>query len=217
MLPGDTATYQVSVAGAGGFTSGVTLSTLGSLPAGMVATFSPASVTPGHSSTMTVTTKSNTNSGNYTLTIAGNSAGQSQQTTSVVLDLSGTGKSFAITGPSFSNVAPGVDVPLDLAISNPNNQPLNVTNLTVTVQSVTKAAGVDPRLSCTTADYVVTQYGGSYPLTVAPGPPAVKLSALDLVAAHLPRIGMVNSSSANQDGCRGANVVLSFTGAGQGG
>src|SRR4051812_26045089 len=179
MLPGDTAIYQVNVAGSGGFTGNVALSVLGSLPAGMVASFSPSSVTPGHSLTMTVTTKNNTTSGNYTLTVAGNSADQSQQTTSVGLNLDATGKSFSIAGPSFSSVAPGVSVPLDLSITNPNSQPLNVTNLTVTVQSVTKAAGVDPSLSCTTADYVVTQYGGSYPLTVAPAPPAVMLSTLD--------------------------------------
>lgn len=217
MLPGDTATYQVNVAATGGFSGSVALSTLGVLPAGMTPSFSPASVTPGHSSTLTVTTKSNTASGNYTLTIAGNSAGQTQQTTSVGLNLNGTGRTFGINGPSFSNIAPGVTVPLDLTISNPNNQPLNVTNLTVTVQSVTKAAGVDPSLSCTTADYVVTQYGGSYPLAVGANATAVKLSTLDTVAGHLPTVGMVNSSSANQDGCRGATVVLGFTGAGQGG
>jgi uncharacterized membrane protein len=219
MLPGDTATYQVNVSGTGGFNGSVALSTVSAMPAGMVASFSPASVTPGHSSTMTVTTKNNTASGNYTLTIAGNSAGQQQQTTTVGLNLNlnGTGKTFAIAGPSFSTIAPGVTIPLDLAITNPNNQPLNVTNLTVTVQSVTKAAGVSPSLSCTTADYVVTQYAGAYPLTVAPGPPAVKLSSLDPVAAHLPTVAMVNSATANQDGCRGATVVLGFTGAGQGG
>ena len=217
MLPGDTATYQVNVAGSGGFSGAVALSIVGVLPAGMAASFSPSSVTPGHTSTMTVTTKSNTTSGNYTLTIAGNSAGQSQQTTSVGLNLNGTGKSFAISGPSFSNVAPGVSVPLDLAISNPNNQPLNVTNLTITVQSVTKAPGVDPNLTCTTSDYVVTQYSGSYPLTVAAGGSGVTLSALDPIAAHLPSIAMANSDTANQDGCRGANVVLAFSGAGQGG
>ncbi|MDQ1683702.1 MAG: hypothetical protein QOC82_439 [Frankiaceae bacterium] len=217
MLPGDTATYQVSVAGTNGFSGSVALSTVGALPAGMVASFSPAAVTSGHTSTLTVTTKNNTTSGNYTLTVAGNSAGQQQQTTTVGLNLNATGRSFTITGPSFSNIAPGVNIPLDLAISNPNTQALNVTNLTVTVQSVTKAAGIDPSLKCTTADYVVTQYGGTYPLTVGPGANSVKLSALDNIAAHLPTIGMLNSSTANQDGCRGANVVLAFTGAGQGG
>jgi len=193
------------------------LSTVGTLPTGMTASFAPTSVTPGHSSVMTVTTKNNTPSGNYTLTIAGDSADQPQQTTTVCLDLSGTGKSFAISGPSFSDIAPGVTLPLDIAIANPNNQPLNVTNLTVTVQSVTKAAGVDPSLSCTAADYVLTQYSGTYPLAVNAGAPAAKLSVLDPVATHLPTIGMNNSSTADQDGCRGATVVLGFTGAGQGG
>lgn len=215
MLPGDTATYQVDVAGS--FGGNVELSTLGALPAGMVASFSPASLTTGHSSTMTVTTKSNTASGTYNLTIAGAAAGQPQQTTTVVLDLNGTGKSFSINGPSFSNVAPGVSVPLDLVLGNPNNQPLNVTNLTVTVQSVTKASGVDPSLSCTTADYAVTQYRGTYPLVLSAGAPAVNLSSLDAVPGDLPSIGMANSTTADQDGCRGATVVLAFTGAGQGG
>jgi len=217
MLPGDIATYSVSISATGDFGESVTLSTVGTLPTGMTASFAPTSVTPGHSSVMTVTTKNNTPSGNYTLTIAGDSADQPQQTTTVGLDLSGTGKSFAISGPSFSDIAPGVTLPLDIAIANPNNQPLNVTNLTVTVQSVTKAAGVDPSLSCTAADYVLTQYSGTYPLAVNAGAPAAKLSVLDPVATHLPTIGMNNSSTADQDGCRGATVVLGFTGAGQGG
>jgi uncharacterized membrane protein len=215
MLPGDTAMYQIAVSG--GFSGSVALSSVGTLPSGMAMSFSPAPVTPGHSSTLTVTTKSNTPSGNYTLTIAGNAFGQAQQTTTVGLNLDATGKSFSINGPSFSNVAPGVSVPLDLTISNPNNQPLNVTNVTVTVQSVTKAADADPTLRCTTADYVVTQYGGTYPLALGANAIAVKLSSFDALAAHLPAVSMANSTTADQDGCRGANVVLAFTGTGQGG
>jgi len=216
MLPGDVATYQVNVNALSGFGGPVSLSTIGVLPSGMTASFAPSTVTPGRTSTLTVTTKNNTPSGNYTLTIAGSAPGQAQQTTTVGLNIAATGKSFGISGPAFSNIAPGVTIPLDLAITNPNNQQLLVTNLTVTVQSVTKAPGVDPNLSCTPADYVVTQYGGTYPLAVAANGVGVALSSLDPVAAHLPTVGMVNSKTVNQDGCRGASVVLAFTGAGQG-
>jgi hypothetical protein len=164
---------------------------------------------------MTVATKNNSPSGNYTVTLNGNASGQPQQSTTVALNLNATGKNFTITGPSFSSVAPGVTVRLDLSLTNPNNQSLSVTNLTVTVQSVTKAAGIAPGLTCTPSDYVVTQFAGSYPLTIPSGP-AVKLSDLGVAVGLRPSIGMPNSNSANQDGCVGATITLGFTGAGQG-
>jgi uncharacterized membrane protein len=216
ILPANTATYQVSVIGGGGFSGSVTLSVLGTLPGGMSASFSPASVTPGHTSTFTVTTKKNVATGSYTLTIAANASGQPQQTASVALNVSPTGKDFTITGSNFSGIAPGTTIPLDLSITNPNNLAISVSNVTVSVQSVSKAAGVPSSLPCSTGDYVVTQFA-TYPFTVAAGQ-TVKLSTI-VGAGHpelLPSIGMPNSNTINQDGCRGATVTLAYTGAGQG-
>jgi uncharacterized membrane protein len=213
-LPGDTATYRVSYSGT--YTGNVALSSLGTLPSGVAVSFSPASIGSTNTSTMTVTTKNNTPSGNYTLTIAGNAPSQAQQTTTVPLNLSGTGKSFTIIGTDFSGPAPGESLPLDLAVFNPNNQPISVTGLTVSVQTVAKAAGVSASLSCTPSDYLVAQFG-AFPFTVGAGR-TVQLSTV-VGPTHpelLPALSMPNSSISDQDGCRGATVTLAYAGAGQG-
>lgn len=213
-LPGDTATYHVTVSSPGSVS--VALSTIGTLPSGVAVAFTPATVSTASGpadSTMTVTTKSNTASGNYTLTVAGNSAGQAQQTTTVGLNLSGAGRAFTVTVPAFGPFAPGDSFPLDLAITNPNNQSLLVTNLSGSIQAVSKAAGVTG--TCTTGDYAVSAFGGSYPLTIPAGATRT-LSQLGVPSTQEPAVSMPDSVSTSQDGCRGASVTVSFTGSGQG-
>jgi subtilase family serine protease len=63
-------TYAVNISASGGFSGTVTLSASG-LPTGATASFSPASITPSSSSTMTVKTSNSTPTQSYTLTITG--------------------------------------------------------------------------------------------------------------------------------------------------
>jgi hypothetical protein len=211
MLPGDTAAYSVTTSAQNGFTGAVAFSVAGG-PTGSTSTFSPASVNVGGTTSLQVATKNNANSGAYTLTITGTS-GTKTQTTSVALNLAATGKQFTISAPPVTIPGPGSGQPLNLSLTNTNSQALNVTNLTVNIQSVTKAVGA-PAGSCTPADYTISQFSGTYPLSV-PGGQTRTLSTLVPNSAQWPRLNMLNSSS-NQNACKGATVSLTFSGAGQG-
>jgi hypothetical protein len=104
---------------------------------------------------------------------------------------------------------------LNLTLSNPNKKSLSVTNLTVTVQSVTRtSAAMAHNLPCTSADYAVTQYSGPYPMTV-PGSGSASLSGLGVASSAWPKVAMLNSTT-NQDGCKGATLTLAYSGSGQG-
>jgi hypothetical protein len=69
---GSSTTYTVNTSALSGFSGSIGLSVSG-LPANATGTFSPASVSAGGSSTLTVTTASNIPTGGFTLTITGTS------------------------------------------------------------------------------------------------------------------------------------------------
>ena len=78
--------FTVTVTPSGGFTENVTFGVSSVLPAGVSVSFSPQSVNTSGSSTMTVSTSSNTPLGTYVLTITGTS-GSLQRTKSVTLNV----------------------------------------------------------------------------------------------------------------------------------
>lgn len=192
----------------------VTFSVLGGLPSGATATYTP-NPTTGNSSTLQIATSPTTADGTYTLYLVASgqdSSGTKYAYASVQLVITTSGKAFTISGNVSGLLAPGVSRPLDLALTNPNNKPVSVTNLTVTVQAVVRAvSAVGP---CGTADYAVTQYSGPYPLTV-PGSGTASLSTLGVAPSALPKLTMLNTAT-NQDGCKGATLTLAYSGSGQG-
>lgn len=212
MLPGNTGVFTVSTSAVNGFSGTITLSLSGA-PAGATTTFTPGSVAVGGSSSLQVATKNNTAGGNYTLTVTGTS-GTRLQSTNVLLVITTTGKQFTITAPAVTVPGPGTRAPLNLLLTNPNNQPMQVTNLTVAIVSVSKATSAPTNRPCSATDYAIVQFSGSYPLTVGVGQ-TVSLSELGLSSTLWPALAMFNTSS-NQDGCKGATVSLTFAGAGQG-
>jgi hypothetical protein len=212
MLPGDTAAYTISTSPSNGFTGAISFSVAGA-PTGSTSTFTPVSVSVGGSSSLQVSTKNNAAGGNYTLTITGTSGAKSQ-TASVALVLASTGKQFSLSMPSVLISGPGTSQPLNLSITNPNSQPMQITNLTVAIQAVIKAATAPAAAPCSPADYAITQFSGNYPLTIAAGQ-TVSLSTLVPNSSLWPKLVMVNTTS-NQDGCKGSSVSLSLSGAGQG-
>ncbi|MBI4530097.1 MAG: PD40 domain-containing protein, partial [Candidatus Latescibacteria bacterium] len=74
---GNSTTYTVVVTSQNGFTSPVNLTVTG-LPSGTSPSFTPASVTPPDSSTLTITTGNATPQGSFTLTITGSGGGKSR-------------------------------------------------------------------------------------------------------------------------------------------
>jgi hypothetical protein len=215
--PGATAVYTVQLTRAN-FPGSVRLAMYGGLPSGATATFTP-NPTTGNSSALQVSAAATGTDGTYTLYIVGSGQDTRGVTryayASVQFVLSTTGTRFTIGGNLSGLLAPGVSTPLDLMLSNPNRKPLSVTNLTVTVQSVTRtSSAVTHNRACTRADYAVIQYRGPYPLTV-PGDGSASLSSLGVQPAARPQVGMLNTAT-NQDGCKGATITLAYAGSGQG-
>ena len=64
--PGNTATYTISVTGAGGFNKQLKFTVTG-LPSGCVGTFAPDTIGAGQSTVLTITTPANLVLGTYTI------------------------------------------------------------------------------------------------------------------------------------------------------
>lgn len=209
--PAQSAVYTVAITRTS-FTNGVTLSANG-LPTGATASFSPTPAT-GSSSTLQVTTSAATPSGTYTVGVTGTSGSLTQATSTqlVVAPPPSNAKPFTISGdvPSTSLLSPGVSFPLDLTLTNPNAQSISITNLSVSVGSVTGGSG-----GCTASDFTVTQFTGTYPLVVPAGA-AQSLSSLGVSVSAMPRVGMLDRI-VSQDGCKGVRLALAYSGTGQGG
>jgi len=103
--PGGGTSYSVSTSAMNGFTGSIGLSVSG-LPANATGTFSPTPVNVGNSSTLTITTASNTPTGSFTLTITGTS-GSLTSTTSVTLNVTGPASFTLSATPSSQTVNPG--------------------------------------------------------------------------------------------------------------
>ncbi|MGW5192831.1 COG1470 family protein [Kribbella sp. NPDC004138] len=217
LAPGSTAVFTAQLTRTN-FPGAVTFETAGGLPSGATATFTP-NPTTGNSSTLQVTTPATADDGTFTLYLVAsgkNPAGVTQYAYATVqLVLATTGKPFAISGDLSGTLAPGISRPLDLTLTNPNKKPISVTNLTVTVQSVTRTSyATTHNLPCAPADYKVTHYGGTYPLTV-PGSGNASLSGLGIAQSAWPQVTMLDTAT-NQDGCKGATITLAYAGSGQG-
>lgn len=214
---GDPVNYSVSLTSANGYSGSIT-PTVSGLPAGTTAAFAQASVTlaAGKSATATLTlaTSASTPVGKADLTIA-TAAGASQAAAVVVqLFVQSSKKTFSISGDLGTPLAPGATIPLDLSFANSNNKSLALTSLAVSITGIARTqAAVAAALPCTTKDYVVTNYSGPYPLTISAG--SSSLQSLGIAPALWPKIAMLDTEL-NQDGCKGATLQLSYSGAGEG-
>lgn len=199
----------------------VTLNITSGLPTGATWAFAPNSTT-GDTSTLQVTIPETTKDGNYTLILGASGKDSNGDTKSasanVKLGINTNGKSFAISG-SVSGLAPGLTKPLELSLTNPNKKSISVTNLSVTLQGVTKAVGAPDGL-CDLSDYAVVQYSGPYPLIMPSSSTPKTLTDLGVPQAQWPKIQFINkpgpSAPNNQDGCKGATLSLSYSGSAQG-
>ncbi|MEV0788882.1 hypothetical protein [Kribbella sp. NPDC050459] len=217
LAPGSTAVFTTQLTRTN-FPGAVAFGIVGGLPPGATTTFTP-NPTTGNSSTLQVTTPPTADDGTFTLYLVAsgkNPAGVTQYAyASVQLVLATTGKPFAISGNLSGALAPGISRPLDLTLTNPNKKPISVTNLTVTVQSVTRTQyATTHNLPCGPSDYKVTQYTGTYPLTV-PGTSNTTLSTQGIPQSFWPQVAMLNTTT-NQDGCKSAALTLAYSGAGSG-
>ena len=209
VLENDETTYAIDVQRTGGFTGAVSLAVDG-LPKGATAAWSPSSVVPGSGSaaTLTITTDGNPKTGAYDLLVTGSGVvgSSSVQRIAAVTLVVDKGQSLQISGDLGSALSPGVTVPLDLALTNPNNFPIQVQSVSVSVEEGTSRPGCSG-----TQNFVVTDLAaGAYPLTV-PANSTRTLSQLGVAAASRPQVQMPDQAS-NQDACKGATVHLNYSG-----
>jgi len=222
LAPGETAAYTIQLVRTN-LTGSVTLSVTGGLPPGATWAIAPNSTT-GSTSTLQVTTPETTKDDTYTLILEASGKDSNLETkrasASVKLDVNTKGKNFAISGNLDGLLAPGRTLPLQLSLTNPNKKSISVTNLSVTLQDVTRTSvAISHSQPCTLGDYAVIQYSGPYPLVV-PSSPTMSLSALGVPSGQWPQIQLINkpdpSAANNQDGCKGATLSLSYSGSAQG-
>ena len=115
LLPGENVGYTLSAGGVFGFSGAVALSVSG-VPPGSSSTLTPASITPGASSSLRVYTSAATPAGLHTLTVTGTSGAL---THSVVLTLNvKTATDFTLLlNPTVLTVAPGETKALSISLT----------------------------------------------------------------------------------------------------
>jgi hypothetical protein len=214
---GGTVTYMVTVTGRDGFEGVVRLNASGA-PAGVTVLLQPGSVQPTRrvptvTAKITVGVTTDAQPGNYRIVVAGR-AGRSEAETNVTLVVVGDGGSevgqgqrFTISGAPSGQLHPGTVLPVNLVLTNPDHRTIKVTRLTVSVAGTGLSA-------CSTSNFAVTQYTGTYPLLV-PARQSRSLQSLAVPTANYPQITLLNLA-VNQDACKGATITLNYAGTGSG-
>jgi hypothetical protein len=208
----DSVSYPVSLTSNNGFSDSIT-PTVSGLPANTTAAFTPASVVLASGKTatvlLTVVTSDSPPKGKAELMIA-TAAGPSQATGIVVqLDVQSSRRTFGFSGDLGAPLSPGATVPLNLSISNPNDESLSLNGLSVSITGISRTqAAVAAELPCTPGDYAISNYGGPYPLTIPMGHSS--LQSLEIPPALWPKIAMLDTTL-NQDGCKGATLQLAYS------
>jgi hypothetical protein len=122
--------------------------------------------------------------------------------------------SFSISGDLQSPLAPGSSEPIDLALTNPGSSEIAITELVVTIQSIS-APQSDQVHPCTPADFAVTQFSGAYGFRIPPSD-SRSLSELGVPSQQWPQVTMLDRP-VNQNGCKGASLTFGYTGTSSGG
>lgn len=216
ILAGSTAGYRIRVKRIR-FKGRVKIRVLTGLPTGASARFAPRSIT-GASTVLDIATSSGTPPGDYRLQLRA-SRGKVRSIARIMLTVGGSAggagsatqalPSYGIAGDVSNPLWPGQPQGIDLAVSNPNTVPLDITDLTVTISGI-NAPGATTSLPCSTADFTVQQYSYSYPLVVPPST-TTTLEELKVPASNWPQVELLNLPS-DQDGCQGASLSLTYGG-----
>ena len=127
------------------------------------------------------------------------------------------GVTYTISGTVIPLLNPGGPaVPINVGFSNPNVGNggsgiggVRVSSLVVSITSVT-ASPVNGSPRCSATDFELSQFSGPYPFYVPHG--ASTLASLGFGAEAWPTLRMKETGT-NQNGCKGATVILGYTGA----
>jgi len=112
-----------------------------------------------------------------------------------------------IAGSPAHPLLPGAVVPLDLVLTNRRGSELVVTGVSVTIQRLS-APRADAAHPCTTADFTISQFSGSYGFALAPSS-TQSLAELGVAPDQWPALSMLDRL-VDQDGCQGATISLAY-------
>lgn len=213
---------QVTVRAEDNFRGTVVLSA-GQLPAGLVADFTPPTVTltdahPSATAVLRLHTIQALPAGPVRVSVTA-AAGKRTQNTVVQLQVESDGSlapspgvspspaasGFGISGSPVGSLAPGARLPIDLHLDNPTANRVSVSSLGVSIAGTT-APG------CAASNFALTQFAGTFPLQL-PANSHNTLSSLRIPKAQWPTLAMLNLP-VNQDACKGATVQLRYSGGG---
>jgi Zn-dependent metalloprotease len=173
LAQGGTVTTTVATRVSGGSAQSVTLSASG-LPSGVTATFSPATVTAGQSSTLTLRAAATATVGSEAITVTGTAASGRHTATYTVTVTTGqpTGNDFSVSlSPSSGTVKPGGSATASVATATVSGAAQTVT-LSVTGAPTGVTASVSPPSvtsggsASLTVSVASNAAAGTYPLTV---------------------------------------------------
>ncbi|GAA1948785.1 carbohydrate binding domain-containing protein [Kitasatospora viridis] len=171
VAPGSSATATVNTAVTSGSAQSVALSVSGA-PAGVTASFSPASVTAGSSSTLTLSTTSAVAPGSYPLTITGTAASGSHTATYTLTVTGSTANDFSLSAsPASGSVqaGAGATATVSTAVTSGSAQSVALSvsgapaGVTASLSPASVTAGSSSTLTLSTTSAVAP---GSYPLTI---------------------------------------------------
>ena len=218
---GQATSYTITVSSVGGFSTGVSLSVTG-LPAGATGSFSPSTVSPTGTSTLTVVTTSQTPTGTATLTITGTS-GVSHQTT-VALVVSSTPppstlppSDFAVSAsPASGTVSQGQPATFTVAVASLSgfNQEVSfsVAGLpTGATASFSPSTVTSTGTSTLTVATTGSTPSGTYHLTITgTGAGLTHQATVDLIVSVAPDFG-VSASPVSQSVSQGQSASYTVT------
>lgn len=122
-------------------------------------------------------------------------------------------KAFGITGTASQPFSPGRSQAVDLVLSNPNNQPIEILSSTITVAAGTIRGGVANPDCDGTVNLVVTK--GLTGTVVVPANATRTLSQLGVPESQWPVLTMPNLST-NQDACKSTTFTIDYAGTASG-
>ncbi|HMJ04330.1 MAG TPA: hypothetical protein VK506_15425 [Conexibacter sp.] len=134
---------------------------------------------------------------------AGNRSGSADYDWTVT-SASTVGEDFTVRGGFDGLLSPGVSGPLTVTVTNPNDEPILVTSLVVTIQPGSTRAGCDGPANL---DVTPSNASEANPLMVPPNG-SVTLPAGGVSA---PQVEMLNLPT-NQDACKGALFTFTYGG-----
>jgi hypothetical protein len=97
---------------------------------------------------------------------------------------------------------------MDISFTNLGTRAVTITRLTISIASVT-APNATAHFACPVSNFAITQIDPSLVMVLA-GSATKSLSGTNAAGSAWPAIKMIEVGT-NQDGCKGADLVLAFT------